>query len=205
MKTGLLLITCALLLAISCKKKKTETDNTPKAAYSLKHSGLVDSQTFSLDTNSISSQLFLTNEWNEWNFKSYNIQTWLKGPYLGDSVYPGMEKLSLDFSFVFEYSLQELDPGCGCPPPLTSTKLANKINDASQWNDSDETKEVIIITWGNQSGSGSFDIVNPQISAQAIGNAIRINGTIDSLSVGSFSQPRYLTNLHFDYTIPLHP
>ncbi len=205
MKTGVLLIICALLLTISCKKKKTETDNTPKTAYSLKHSGLVDSQTFSMDTGSISSQLFQTNEWNDWNFKSYNLRTWLKGPYLNDSVYPGMERLVLDFSFVFEYPVQELDPGCSCPPPLTSTLLANKINDSSQWNDSDETKEVIIITWGNQSGSGSFDIVNPQISAQAIGNAIRISGTIDSLSVGSFSQPRYLTNLHFDYTIPLYP
>ncbi|WP_300660952.1 hypothetical protein [Fluviicola sp.] len=205
MKTGLLLITCALFFTVSCKKKKTETDNTPKTTYSLKHSGFVDSQTFSLDSNNISSQLIQTSEWHDWNFKNYSIRTWLKGPYLNDSVYPGMERLSLDFSFVFEYPVQELDLGCSCPPPLTAALLAAKINDASQWNDASESKEVIITAWENQSAGGTFGIVNPQISAQAIGNAIRINGTIDSLRVGIFSQPRYLTNLHFDYTIPIYP
>ncbi|MNU73903.1 hypothetical protein D3C71_633920 [compost metagenome] len=207
MKTGLLFVTCALLLTVSCKKKKTEpeTDNTPKTNYSLNHSGGVDSQTFQLDTNGISSNLFQTIEWDDSSFKHYRIRTWLKGPNLNANIDPGTERLTLDFFFFFQYQNSDIDASCSCLPDLTSTLLANKINNASsQWNDGSESKEVQILAWGGQNPGGSFEVVNPQISAQAIGNSIRIYGTIASLKVGT-GQGRYLTDLHFDYTIPLHP
>lgn len=199
MKTGLLLITCALLLAISCKKKKTETDNAPKTNYSLGHSGEVDSQTFQLDTDSLSPELFQTIEWNEPPFKHYRMRIWLKGPNLNQNIDPVMERLTLDFSFLFQYS------NSNNQSPLTSSALADKINDfSSQWNDGSESKEVQILAWGGLNPGGSFEIANPQISAQAIGNDIRIYGSIDSLKVGT-GEGRYLSNLHFDYTMPLHP
>ncbi|MNJ84456.1 hypothetical protein D3C87_19090 [compost metagenome] len=199
MKTALLFVTCAFFLTVSCKKKKTEPDNTPITNYSLGHSGEVDSETFQFDTNGISLNMFQTIEWDDSSFKHYRIRTWLKGPNLNENIEPGTERLTLDFSFLFQYSSP------GNHPALTLSALADKINSSSsQWNDGSESKEVQILVWGGQNPGGSFEVVNPQISAQVIGNSIRIYGTIDSLKVGT-GQGRYMTNLHFNYTIPLHP
>lgn len=201
MKTGLLFIICALFLTVSCKKKKTEPDkdDTPIANYSLGHSGEVDSGTFQFDTNGISSSLFQTIEWNDLSFKHYRMRIWLKGPNLNENIDSGTERLTLDFSFLFQYS----NPGNH--PALTLSQLVDKINSSSsQWNDGSESKEVQILVWGGQNPGGSFEVVNPQISAQVVGNSIRIYGTIDSLKVGT-DPGRYMTNLHFNYTLPLHP
>lgn len=205
MKITLSFIVLSLLLIISCKKKNVEPI-TPKANYFLKHSGIVDSSTFNLDTTSISAQLINMHQWDDYLFKVFEIQTWLTGPNLTTTINAGEERLTLDFSFILQYNVSEFDSNCDCLPTPSAARLADFINNSPyQWNDGDERKEVIIVAHNDQFGDGSYQVMNPQISAEAVGNALHIYGTIDSLQVGSFSPNRFLTNLHFDYMAPINP
>lgn len=205
MKTPFFLILFTALSIVSCKKKDIEP-TPPKSAYALKHSGTVDLGAFNLDTAIVSQQLMQMTQWDALPYKSFEIETWLKGPYLGDNISAGEERLTLNFYLVLQYNLSEYDSNCSCLPTPTATRLANHINSSSfEWNDASERKEVQVMAINDQFGQGSFQIVNPQISAQAIGSAIRIYGTIDSLKVGSSADDRFLTNLHFDYTMPVNP
>lgn len=205
MKTTFFFILTSVLLIVSCKKKDLEPTTT-KTNYSLKHSGIVDSNTFNLDTNAVTSQLIQMNQWDDFLYKAFEIQTWLTGPNLTTTVAVGEERLTLYFAFILEYNISEYDPNCSCLPTPSASRLANHINNTSyEWNDASEMKEVQILAWNSQFATGSFQIVNPQISAEAIGNTLHIHGTIDSLEIGSLSTNRFLTDLHFDYTVPVNP
>lgn len=205
MKTSFLFLLFCALFAVACKKKNPDPV-PPKANHALKHSGMVDSASFSLDTTAVTSQLVTMSQWDGVPYKVFTMETWLKGPHLGIPVPVGEERLTLKFSFVLQYAISEYDSDCGCLPTPDAIRIANHINNASySWNDGSERKEVQVMVHNSQFGEGTFDIGNAQISAQAIGNSLRIYGTIDSLKVGpDWSHPgRFLTDLDFDYTVPI--
>ena len=101
MKSHILLILLYTLLAIACKKKNPDPV-PPKANHALKHSGIVDSASFSLDTSAVTPQLVKMDQWDDFLFKVFTIQTWLKGPHLGIPIQVGEEQLILDFSLILQ-------------------------------------------------------------------------------------------------------
>lgn len=207
MKTSFFFLLFCALFAVGCKKKNPGPGPAlPKANHALIHSGTVDSANFSMDTTAVTPQLVKMSQWDATPYKVFSIATWLKGPHLGIPIQAGEERLTLEFSFVLQYSIYEYDSGCGCLPTPDATRLADHINNgAFSWNDGSERKEVIVLVENSQFGGGTFAISNAQISAVAIGNSLRIFGSIDSLKVGpNWSDPgRFLTGFNFDYTVPV--
>lgn len=205
MKTSFFFLLFCALFAVACKKKNP--DPVPaKANHALVHSGIVDSASFSLDTTAVTAELVKMSQWDAVPYKVFKMETWLKGTHMGIPIQLGDERLTLEFSFVLQYNLSEYDSNCSCLPTPNATRLANHINNASYgWNDGSERKEIQVIVSNSQFGEGSFQIGNADVSATAIGNSLHIYGTIDSLKVGpSWSNPeRFLTNLEFDYTVPV--
>lgn len=206
MKQFLPFILLAVPLLFSCKKKNT-TPESVKSFYHLTHSGIADSSTFLLDTTSVSGQLIAVNQDDAFLSKSCDIETWISGPYIGDSASPAHKRITLDFSFLVPYTIQEYDYTCDCLPPLSPSKLTQFINDpAVGWNDmNNDVKELVALEWDSEFGNGSYYVVNPQIHAESMGNAIRIYGTVDSLKLSASPGNRYVTGLQFDYIFPLNP
>jgi len=191
------------LIVISCKKDNPKPHTTQSANY-LRHSGTIGSETFTLNTATISPQWIETEELDYMDHKTFRIRTWLKGKNLQENISNGGERSTLDLFFRIPYGISEYDTTCNCLPALDATRLANHINDPSfDWNNmSTDHKNILALYWNGQFIGGPYDAINPQIVAQANGNSIRIYGTVDSLGI---LPNGYLKNLTIDYLIPINP
>ena len=202
MKSPLLFLLFSGLLIVSCKKSNPKP-LSPQTSHYMMHSGSIDGSPILLNTTNVSSKLIKMQQFDGELSKDFRIRTWLKGPNLLNTEPTPEEQLTLDFVFHLPYDSSEYDLTCNCFPTPDASRLANHINDSSfDWNDPSHLKEILVVSWNGQFGSGMFHAVNPQISAQVKGNLIRIYGTVDSLEV---IPNRYLKNLSFDYLVPINP
>lgn len=191
------------LLIISCKKDNPKPLTAQPANY-LRHSGNLHSEAFTLNTTTISPKWIEMEELDYMNYKTFRIRTWLKGANLQENLSNGEERLTMDLYFRIPYNASEYDTSCNCLPALNATQLANHINYPSfEWNDlSTDHKNILMLYWNGQFVGGPYNAVNPQISAQANGNSVRIHGTVDSVEV---LPNGYVKNLSIDYLIPINP
>ena len=210
MNYTLLLSLVSAFLLFSCKKQELTPVTPVKTAYHLTHSGEYAGDSLLLNTNDVTAAVHSIWTADEFIYKYYDIDVWVKGPALNDTI-SADTTMSFTLSLLIEYEYAELNQN-GTLPVLSAQKVAQAINNqAYQWNDDEERKLMYFTFHSNafsngQWGGNSFIISNPVVHASGSGNDLQIWGSVDSLTVRDLNwETHVVTGFQFDYSMPVLP